>query len=188
MGFDEGTFTFIAGRSGCGKSTYLRVLNRTVVPDAGHVMYRDRDVTEYPVLEYRRKVLLVPQEVFLFEGTIRDNFARYSEMRGTEPLSDDDIQHFMEVCKADFPLDSDCGRLSVGERQRVFISLFLSFMPEVLLLDEPTAALDERTAGIMLRNIRSFAEGNGITVICVCHSESLIEGLADRVIRLEASE
>ena len=186
LDFEEGTFTFIAGRSGCGKSTYLRILNRTAVPDSGHIWYRGRDAADYPVLEYRREVALVPQEVFLFDGTIRDNFRRYSETRGSEVPSDEDIARFMGICEADFPLDADCGRLSVGERQRVFTAVFLSFMPSVLLLDEPTAALDERTADSMLRNIKSFCRENGMTVICVCHSEQLIGNLADRTVRLGA--
>ena len=188
LDFEENTFSFIAGKSGCGKSTYLRMLNRTVLPTEGHIIYDGSEAGTYPVLEYRRSVLLVPQEVFLFDGSIRDNFRRYADVRGTEPASDEEMRSLMKVCCADFDLGTDCRNLSVGERQRVFLSVFLSFMPRVLMLDEPTAALDEKTAFNVLSNIKVFCRENGITVICVCHSETLIDGFADTAVRLEASE
>lgn len=67
----KNSFVFLTGRSGCGKSTYLKILNRTILPTGGDVLYCGQNINSYPVLEYRKRVLLVPQEVFLMEGTVR---------------------------------------------------------------------------------------------------------------------
>ena len=74
---ERGTMTFLIGPSGCGKSTYLRLLNGTLLPDKGTVRYEGRPLASYDILSYRKKVLRVPQEPFLFEGTIKENFEAY---------------------------------------------------------------------------------------------------------------
>ena len=74
---EKNTMTFISGKSGCGKSTYLRLLNRTLLPSKGRLYFEGEDVTTLPVLDYRRRVLLVPQEVFLLDATIWDNFKAF---------------------------------------------------------------------------------------------------------------
>ena len=74
--------------------------------------------------------------------------------------------------------------LSGGERQRVFLAIFLSAMPKVLLLDEPTAALDEQTSETLLHNLKQFCSQNNISVVCVCHNGELVRQFADQEIRL----
>ena len=181
----EESFSFMLGKSGCGKSTYLKILNRTVLPAAGIISYRGKEIQSFPVLAYRQEVMLVPQEVFLFDGTIRENFHNYSIAREKEPLPDKEILQFLQLCCADFALDSQCRSLSGGERQRVFLSIFLSCLPRVLLLDEPTAALDERTSQELLANIKAFCKKEKITTLCVCHNEELVQRFSDDTVRLE---
>ena len=184
ISFKEKTFTFITGESGCGKSTLLKLLNATLLPQQGQIFYRNHDISQENILEYRRKVLLVPQEVFLFEDSVKENFRIFYSMREQAIPSDETIKHFLHICHADFAIDNSCTTLSGGERQRVFLALFLSFLPDVLLLDEPTAALDENTSVILLTNIKSFCEENGITPICVCHNPELVQKFAQEVICL----
>lgn len=83
-----------------------------------------------------------------------------------------------------FPLSANCATLSGGERQRVFLAIFLSAMPKVLLLDEPTAALDEQTSETLLYNLKQFCSQNNISVVCVCHNGELVRQFADQEIRL----
>ena len=178
------SFSFISGKSGCGKSTELKILNRTIIPSAGRLCYQGRDVQELPVLSYRKSVQLVPQEVFLFDGTIMDNFRYYWDARGMEMPGRDEIQNFLHICCADFDLTTNCRTLSGGEKQRVFLAIFLSCVPPVLLLDEPTAALDEETSVRLLHNIKAFCRQEHITSVCVCHNDELIEKFSDYTIRL----
>lgn len=181
---ETGRFTFIAGKSGCGKSTYLKLLNGTMVPLTGDVLYRDRDIRNLDPIEHRKEVVLVPQDAYLTDKTIRDSFGFYHEARGQETPSDDCLESFMQTCCLDMPLDTPTSRLSGGERQRAFLSIFLSFSPKALLLDEPTASLDGKTAEMLLENIRGYCVSNDIETVCVCHDEDLIERFSDDTIRL----
>ncbi|WP_082754287.1 ABC transporter ATP-binding protein [Anaerotignum propionicum] len=180
----ENSFSFIAGKSGCGKSTYLKILNRTIIPSAGTICYQGKDIQELPVLSYRKSVLLVPQEVFLFDGTIKDNFNNYFDARETERLTDEEMLKFLHICCTNFALTTDCKTLSGGEKQRVFLAIFLSCVPQVLLLDEPTAALDKKTSFELLSNIKEFCKQENITVVCICHNDELIQRFSDFTIRL----
>ena len=176
----EGKFTFLTGESGCGKSTYLRLLNATVLPIAGNIQYRGAAIDiGMDIIEYRRKVVLTPQEVYLFDGTIETNFRNYYKMREESVPERAKMQEFLRVCCSLYPLDTLCDTLSGGERQRVFMAIFLSFNPEVLLLDEPTSALDEQTAKRMLTNLKSHCKTQDITVVAVCHSDELVRQFAD---------
>lgn len=177
-------FSFITGKSGCGKSTYLRMLSATLSAPDGQIFYRSKPLEDYPVLDYRKEVMLVPQQVFLFDGTIRENFDLLYDMREEKQPLDEDVQRFLSICCADFPLSANCATLSGGERQRVFLAIFLSAMPKVLLLDEPTAALDEQTSETLLHNLKQFCSQNNISVVCVCHNGELVRRFADQEIRL----
>lgn len=184
----ENTFTFIAGESGCGKSSYLKMLNQTEFPSAGTIYYHARPLSEMPPLRYRREVLLVPQEVFLLDESIEANFSFFRQARELPLLSEGEMAYFLHTCCVDFPVTANCRTLSGGERQRVFLAVFLSCQPRVLLLDEPTAALDEKTAFSLFSSLKQFCSQHQITAVCVCHSNALIDAFSDATIRLEAKK
>lgn len=181
---EENSFTFITGKSGCGKSSYLKMLNFTALPSEGKIYYCGKDLRELSPIDYRREVMLVPQQVFLIDGNIRDNFDFYYEMREKATLTNVEISDFLKVCCLDFPLTADCSVLSGGERQRVFLSIFISCNPKVLLLDEPTAALDEKTSNELFKSLKEYCRQRNITVVCVCHNLELAEKYGDCIIRL----
>lgn len=180
----EGAFTFITGKSGCGKSTYLRYLNGVLPSKENQVFYREQPLSHYPILSYRKKVLLVPQSVYLLDASIRENFHFYYDSREQARLSDDEIQHFLSVCCLDAKPEQLCSTLSGGERQRVFTAIFLSFACDVLLLDEPTSALDEATAVQLFDSLKTYCKEHRLTVVCVCHSPHLVQQFADERIQL----
>ncbi|MFV0515835.1 MAG: ATP-binding cassette domain-containing protein [Aminipila sp.] len=182
----ENSFTFISGASGCGKSTYLKMLNRTALPSQGTILYNGKDISKLAVLQHRKEVLLAPQDVFLIDGSIEDNFRFYYMAREEKMLSSEQMKRYLEICCTNFTHADDCTTLSGGERQRVFLAIFLSLASKVLLLDEPTAALDENTSSALLSSIKEYCKLEHITVICVCHNESLIEKFSDVTIRLGA--
>lgn len=182
--FEEGSCTFLSGKSGCGKSTYLKLLNATMLPSDKAILYRGRQIKELDIISYRRKVMLVPQDVFLYDLSIEENFHLYYSNREESPLSKERMTKALALCCANFPLDMPCSKLSGGERQRVFIAIFLSFHPDVLLLDEPTSALDALTAGQLLSRLTQYCHEQGITMVAVCHQEELAQAYGDQIIRL----
>ena len=151
---ERGTMTFLIGPSGCGKSTYLRLLNGTLLPDKGTVRYEGRPLASYDILSYRKKVLRVPQEPFLFEGTIKENFEAYYGVLREKPPYLDQMREALRRAALPISIETDCRSLSGGERQRAYLVLFLSFSPDVLLLDEPTASLDEDTARTLFHSLK----------------------------------
>ena len=180
--------TFITGESGSGKSTLLKLLNATVTPDEGEIIYNKKNIQQWDTLKLRREVLLAGQETYLFDDSIENNFFTYSNYRGDSQPFPDRIQEYLKICKADFPLDYPCSKLSGGERQRVYLAIFLSFMPKVLLLDEPTSELDENTARNLFENLRELSIQNKMTMIVVSHDLNLRNEFADLIVDLERNE
>lgn len=181
---ERGSMTFLIGPSGCGKSTYLRLLNGTLLPDKGTVRYEGRPLASYDILSYRKKVLRVPQEPFLFEGTIKENFEAYYGVLREKPPYLDQMREALRRAALPISIETDCRSLSGGERQRAYLALFLSFSPDVLLLDEPTASLDEDTARTLFRSLKEESHKTGRTLLCVCHDTHLTLEFADATICL----
>lgn len=188
MRFPSGKFSFLAGPSGSGKSTYLRLLNRTAQPSSGEIFLGEEPISSFEVLDYRRRVLLVPQEVYLKEGTIAENFRLFYRSRREACPDADAMRAALDLCQADFSPEDETATLSGGESQRVFLAIFLTTSPEVLLLDKPTTALDESTSKTLLENLKTHAATNGTTVICISHSEALVSEFSDYTARLTGRE
>ena len=182
FGISEGT-TCIAGPSGAGKSTLLRLFNRLADPAMGTVRYRGRDVRDYDVLALRREVGLVPQLPALLDGTVEMNVsfgARLAREAAEVPTA-------LRLAGLDESFaDRPALRLSVGEQQRVMLARALALQPKVLLLDEPTAALDERSKTAVERTLLDLRERLSLSVVFVTHELAQAERLADRIVWLEA--
>ncbi|MEG1441352.1 MAG: ATP-binding cassette domain-containing protein, partial [Oscillospiraceae bacterium] len=151
----------------------------------GTVFYKGNDISDMDTITLRKEVLLVSQAVFLFDGTIAENFLEYYKYRDVSPLPENDFRKYLDICCADFPSDSRCETMSGGERQRIFTAICLSFKPKVLMLDEPTSALDQATARTFFQNVKEFCKSNGITIITISHDENLVDTFADKKIYLE---
>jgi putative ABC transport system ATP-binding protein len=174
--------TGIVGPSGVGKSSLLRLLNRLADPSAGTVRYRGRDLREHDVLKLRREVGLVPQLPALLEGTVGDNvlFGPRLAKRAA------DVAESLRLAGLDpafEPRRADA--LSVGEQQRVMLARTLALQPSVLLLDEPTAALDDSSKEAIERTLRDLRERLGLSYVLVTHDLDQAARLADRVLVLE---
>jgi len=181
----QGGAAFICGESGCGKSTLLKLLNGAVSAESGEILYCGRRIEEYDPVMLRREVLLCGQSTFLFDGSVQENFNEFYKYRDLPFANQEEINTYLKICAAGFPLDAPCATMSGGERQRVFTAVCLSMRPKVLLLDEPTSALDDMTANAMVSNIKTFCHENNITLIVVSHNKTLAQAYADTVITLE---
>jgi putative ABC transport system ATP-binding protein len=155
------------------------LLNRLADPDDGVVRLRGADVRELDPLELRRRVGLVPQLPAPVPGTVADNVRYGPGLVGREV----DPVPALELAGLDAVfLDRDASRLSVGEQQRLMLARALGLDPEVLLLDEPTAALDEQAKAGVEETLAGLA---GISVVLVTHERAQAERLARRVVELD---
>jgi putative ABC transport system ATP-binding protein len=169
--------TALLGPSGCGKSTLLRLLNRLADPDEGIVRFHGEDVRELDPLELRRRAVLVPQLPAPLPGSVADNVRYGPALHGhhVDPLRPLDLAG-LDATYA----DRDAGRLSVGEQQRVMLARALALDPDVLLLDEPTAALDDRTKSGVEETLARLT----CSTLLVTHERAQAERLAERVVEL----
>ena len=186
IGIDEGALTSICGESGSGKTTLLKLINGVISPSSGEVCYDGTRVEDYDPVALRREVLLCGQAPYLFEECVRENFAEFSRYREMAAPGEEEMRSYLELCAADFDLDSECLTLSGGERQRVFIAICLSFHPRVLLLDEPTSALDDATAHTMMARLKASCAKEGTTLVIVSHNSALVAEFADDNIALKS--
>ncbi|NKY13165.1 thiol reductant ABC exporter subunit CydD, partial [Streptomyces somaliensis] len=183
---EPGETVALVGPSGAGKSTLLDVVLGFTVPDAGTVRAGGVDVAALDPERWRERVAWVPQRPYLFAGTIADN------VRLARPEADDDaVRAALREAGADFVADladgtgtvlgEDGAGLSAGQRQRLALArAFLADRP-VVLLDEPTAALDGATEAAVVEAVRRLAVGR--TVLLVVHRPALL-AVADRVVAL----
>ncbi|HHT93491.1 MAG TPA: ABC transporter ATP-binding protein [Clostridia bacterium] len=179
VNIEKGQIVFLRGASGSGKSTLLRLINATLPLEEGTILYNNKDIREIDTITLRREIILAGQSVYLFPGTIKDNFKRYHEYRESQVPSDEVIRSLLDTSCIDFDIDTVCNNFSGGERQRVFISIALSFKPRVLLLDEPTSALDNATADRLMSNLVTHCKQNYMTMIIVSHDQTITEKYAE---------
>ena len=184
----SGARTFISGPSGAGKSTLLKLLSGIVSTDEGVVFYLGKNVEEYDPVLLRREVLLAHQAAYLFDGSIKENFETFYRYREESCPPDELLRSYLDICSLDFDLDADTGPFSGGERHRVYLAICLSFQPKVLLLDEPTGALDDKTAFELMDKLSIHCHNVGIDLVVVSHNEAVTAKYADSIIRLEATD
>lgn len=175
---------FIVGKSGTGKSTLLRLFNGSLSPSRGNIFYLQKDINEIDTIQLRQEILLISQTIFLFDGSIRENFKQYYDFRDMAPPSKEEMKYFLDICCVPFSLDSDCTTMSGGEKQRVYIAIFLSFKPKILMLDEPTSALDKENSANVMKNVLSYCTEHGITVVVVSHDSNITEIFADNILEI----
>ncbi|GAB1722784.1 MAG: type I secretion system permease/ATPase [Nitrospira sp. CR1.1] len=173
-----GQIVGVVGRSGSGKSTIAKLVQRLYVPERGRVLVDGVDLAQVDPAWLRRQVGVVLQENFLFNRSVRDNIAL------TDPgLSMDRVMHAAKLAGAhEFILelpdgyDTNVGEhgcaLSGGQRQRIAIARALVANPRVLIFDEATSALDYESEAIIQRNMAQICKGR--TVIIIAHRLSTV--------------
>lgn len=172
--------TAVFGPSGSGKSTLLRLCNRLEVPTSGTVLFHGEDVAGVDPLWLRRRVGMCFQRPTPFPGTVADNL-RVADPDASDARMRDTLAR---VGLTGSWLDRDATALSGGEAQRMCLARTLMAQPQVLLLDEPTSAVDAEAARVIERAVRDLA-ADGIPAVWVTHDAAQVERAADRVLRIE---
>lgn len=177
--------TFIFGKSGSGKSTLLKLLNKLISPESGYIYYDKKLMNDISSIDLRRKVVMLGQTPVIFEGSLRDNLLIGLKFSEKKLLSDVDLKFMLELVNLDKELDEDSYNLSGGEKQRLSLVRALLLNPEVLLLDEPSSALDENTEISVISTVLQYCKDNDITPIIVTHSTLLKDTFSEYNIEIE---
>ena len=187
----EGEVLAIAGASGAGKSSFLRLLNRLDEPTSGTVYIYGQDYREIPPRQLRRQAGMVMQLPFLFPGTVADNIRFGPQQRG-EDVSEEEIESLLRRVELPELAERNVNNLSPGEAQRVSLARTLANAPQVLLLDEPTASLDSATQREVEAPpppppplILSIIEEQQLTCLMVTHDMQQAARMADRMLIVE---
>lgn len=188
----RGESVALLGANGCGKSTLLRVMDGLLFPDEGSYTAFGERVTEEALEDearnraFRSRVGFVFQstDVQLFSTTVRDELAFGCRQLG---LDEDETRERVADVLALLDIESLADRppyqLSGGQAKRVAIASVLVMAPRVLLLDEPTAALDPRSQAAMVALVRTLNEA-GTTIVIASHDLDVVESLAARSVVL----
>ena len=176
--FERGTMTALAGETGCGKTTIMRLILGLIVPQEGTVTVSDNKYTFQMAPAFRHRIAYVPQGNYLFSGSIRENLSL-----GNPDADDAAIKEALRQAAADFVftmpagLDSELKEggkgLSGGQIQRLAIARALLHGGDVLLLDEATASLDEETEKNIIHSLKTYRKDK--MVIVVSHRKQVID-------------
>lgn len=186
---DKGEFVFITGLSGCGKSTLVKMLYREEKPTSGQIYIGGIDVAKIKnrkVYKIRRKLGVVFQDFKLLpKSTVYENVAFALEIFGlpTEEIHNKVIK-VLELVGLKNKAKQYPHQLSGGEQQRVAIARAIVNGPKILICDEPTGNLDEKTS-LEIMNVLQAINKLGTTVIVVTHDTEIVGKLKNRVIELD---
>ena len=185
---EHGEWLAVTGPTGAGKTTLAEVMLTLVRPDSGTIQIDGQDADDHLASSWRDQAAYVPQDVVLFDASIRDNLRLY-----VPGASDAELMAALERSAGEFVmtrlpegLDTRAGPggrwLSGGERQRIGIARALLRRPGFLVLDEPTAALDRDTQEKLMDALSSLE--HTMSVVLITHRPELLR-LADRTIDVE---
>jgi Cu-processing system ATP-binding protein len=175
----RGEVTAIVGPNASGKTTFNRILLGLVRPDAGEILFDGAPILGQSA--YRERIGYMPQAARFPENLCAgDVFEMMANLRGESKLRDNELLATLSMAPI---LRTPFRQLSGGTRQRVNAALAFLFQPELLILDEPTAALDPVSSSILKDKIRS-ERSKGRTFIITSHVLSEVEELADRIVFL----
>ena len=188
LSIKKGEKVAIVGRTGSGKTSLIKLIVGLLAPEAGSVMINGSDIRQYPRADLFRSVGTVFQEPWLFTGSLRDNVAL-----GQDDCSDEHILECLKAVGADFvgegttadlefAIQDQGSNLSGGQKQAVMLARALAFKPSLLLLDEPTSAMDGLTESHVIAHFSKQLTDQ--TLVIVTHKMPVV-AMCDRVIVMD---
>lgn len=180
-----GAFLTILGASGSGKTTLLRIIAGFLKPDSGEIYIKGQPLSALPV--YRRSIGMVFQRLALFPHmTAAQNVAYPLKMRRFDPAEiPERVERYLNLVRLEGLGGRRPHELSGGQQQRVAIARALVFEPDLLLLDEPLAALDRKLREEMQLEFRRIQQELGVTTINVTHDQREALVMSDQMLVME---
>lgn len=198
LSLETGAFAVVIGSNGAGKSTLLNALAGSVTPDSGRIVIAGEDVTRLPVHLRARRVARVFQDAMLGTAagmTVAENML-LADLRGQPRrlrpgLHRQRLERYRERLSLlglglEDRLDTRIDLLSGGQRQAVSLIMAVSSAPDLLLLDEHTAALDPKTAALVMQATVKAIGATGLTTLMVTHNMQHAIDHGDRIVMLDA--
>ena len=186
-----GEIVAFVGKSGSGKTTLVNLLARFFNTDEGTVKVNGVNIKNIPLKIYRNKFAIVPQETFLFGGSIKENISFGKEVTDEEIISAAKMANAYNFIQEDLPnkFETEVGErgalLSGGQKQRIAIARALIKNPEIMILDEATSALDSESEKLVQDALDSLMEGR--TTFVIAHRLSTIVR-ADKIVVMDNGE
>ena len=186
-----GEIVAFVGKSGSGKTTLVNLLARFFNTDEGTVKVNGVNIKNIPLKIYRNKFAIVPQETFLFGGSIKENISFGKEVTDEEIISAAKMANAYNFIQEDLPnkFETEVGErgalLSGGQKQRIAIARALIKNPEIMILDEATSALDSESEKLVQEALDGLMEGR--TTFVIAHRLSTIVR-ADKIVVMENGE
>ncbi|ERT43144.1 ABC transporter ATP-binding protein [Fusobacterium nucleatum] len=186
-----GEIVAFVGKSGSGKTTLVNLLARFFNTDDGKITVNGVNIKNIHLDTYRDKFAIVPQETFLFGGTIKENISFGKEVTDEEIISAAKMANAYNFIQEDLPnkFETEVGErgalLSGGQKQRIAIARALIKNPEIMILDEATSALDSESEKLVQEALDSLMEGR--TTFVIAHRLSTIVR-ADKIVVMENGE
>ncbi|WP_295157709.1 ABC transporter ATP-binding protein [uncultured Brachyspira sp.] len=186
---EEGKLTAILGPSGSGKSTLLNILGALDKPTSGQVLFLGEDISNYSnknLAKFRRENIgFVFQSYNLLPNlTAIENVEFSTEITG---LSRDNAEEALKLLGLEHRIKHYPTELSGGEQQRVSIARAIAKKPKVVLCDEPTGALDNKTGVMALKILRDLNRNLGTSIVLITHSKEIAK-MADTVVKILSGE
>lgn len=183
-----GELLALQGPSGAGKTTLLRTVAGLIDPLEGEILLRGKPAEDFGWPSYRRRVVLVDQQPVLLDGTVRENLERPWAYASAKEAKPEERRFTQELERLNLPprlMDEPARNLSVGEGQRVCLVRALLLCPDVLLLDEPTSAMDAEATDRAEQLIRERVVEVRGTALIITHRDEQAARWCDRTIRVE---
>lgn len=190
LGASPGQIVAITGPSGAGKTTLINLLIKFLKPDSGTIALDGRDIQDIDTQWLRKQIGFVSQDIFLFNASVADNIRHGKPSASVEEVAEaagkagihKDIVNFQ---KGYDTLVGERGvNLSAGQRQRVSVARAFLKDPAILIMDEPSSALDEASEKILTDSLKRLVKNR--TAFIISHKSPLYD-LADQVYKLQNS-
>ncbi|KAF1027297.1 MAG: Methionine import ATP-binding protein MetN [Pseudomonas sp.] len=190
LAIQRGEVFGIIGRSGAGKSSLIRTINRLEQPSSGRVLIDQVDIGEFDedrLVELRRRIGMIFQHFNLMSAkTVWQNVELPLKVAGVPKLQrEQKVRELLELVGLQDKHKAYPAQLSGGQKQRVGIARALVHDPQILLCDEATSALDPETTQSILGLLREINRRLGLTIVLITHEMAVIREICDRVVVLE---